>query len=439
MSAEKTKAPTSSQKSIKRHVLAGVAIVALLAGGVGGWAATSEISGAVIAVGQIVVDSNVKKVQHPSGGIVGELRVHDGDRVKVGDIVVRLDDTITRANLAIVTKGLNELIARKARLEAERDGADKIAFPKELTDQAGNPDVSSAIASENKLFEARRISRENQRDQLRNQVKELGEQIAGFTAQQEAKQKEIQLIQRELEGVRDLFQKNLVQLSRLTQLEREAARLEGERGQFISSIAQSKVKISDTQLQIIQIDQDLASDVGKELREIDGKIGEYVERKVTAEDQLRRIDIRAPQDGTVFQSAVHTVGGVITAGEPIMMIVPEADNLAVEAKTNPAEIDQLQVGQRALLRFTNFNQRTTPEIYGYVTRISADISTDQRSGASYYTIRIGMPAEEVAKLGDVKLVPGMPVETFVQTGDRTVISYLAKPFTDQLKRAFREK
>ena len=439
MNAAKPKALTSSQKSINRHVLAGVLIVALLAGGVGGWAATSEISGAVIAAGQIVVDSNVKKVQHPSGGIVGDLRVHDGDRVKTGDIVVRLDDTITRANLSIVTKGLNELMARKARLEAERGGAEKITFPEELTDQTGNPDVSSAIASENKLFDARRISRENQRDQLRNQVKELGEQISGFTAQQEAKQKEIQLIQRELEGVRDLFQKNLVQLSRLTQLEREAARLEGERGQFISSIAQSKVKISDTQLQIIQIDQDLASDVGKELREIDGKIGEYVERKVTAEDQLRRIDIRAPQDGTVFQSAVHTVGGVITAGEPIMMIVPEADNLAVEAKTNPAEIDQLQIGQRALLRFTNFNQRTTPEIYGHVTRISADISTDQRSGATYYTIRIGMPAEEVAKLGDVKLVPGMPVETFVQTGDRTVISYLAKPFTDQLKRAFREK
>jgi HlyD family secretion protein len=437
MKAAKRLSP--SQKSINRHVVIGVLIVVLLAGGVGGWSATSEITGAVIATGQIVVDSNVKKVQHPSGGIVGELNVRDGDRVKIGDVVVRLDDTVTRANLAIVTKGLNEFSARKARLEAERAGESVINFPKELTDQIANPDVSSAIASEIKLFEARRVARENQRNQLRNQTAELGEQIAGFTAQQEAKQKEIQLIERELEGVRELFKKNLVQLTRLTQLEREAARLEGERGQFISSIAQSKVKISDTELQIIQIDQDLASDNGKELREIDGKIGEYVERKITAEDQLKRVDIRAPQDGTVFQSAVHTVGGVITAGEPIMMIVPEADNLAVEAKTNPAEIDQLQIGQRALLRFTNFNQRSTPEIYGVVTRISADISTDQRSGASYYTIRIGMPAGEVAKLGDVKLVPGMPVETFIQTGDRTVISYLAKPFTDQLKRAFREK
>jgi len=439
MPTEATKEPTASQKALSRHILSGAVIVVLLVGGVRGWAATSEISGAVIASGQIVVDSNVKKVQHPSGGIVGELRVRDGDRVKAGDIVVRLDDTITRANLAIVTKGLNELNARKARLEAERDGADKIVFPKELTDQASDPDVSSAMASETKLFDARRLSRNNQRDQLRNQVRELGEQITGYAAQQQAKQKEIQLIERELEGVRDLYQRNLVQLSRLTQLEREAARLEGERGQFIASIAQSKVKISDTELQILQIDQDLASDVGKELREIDGKIGEFVERKVTAEDQLKRIDIRSPQDGTVFQSTVHTVGGVITAGEPIMMIVPEADNLAVEAKTNPAEIDQLQVGQTALLRFVNFNQRTTPEIFGVVTRISADTSTDQRSGASYYTIRVSLPAEEVAKLGDVKLVPGMPVETFVQTGDRTVASYLAKPFTDQLARAFREK
>lgn len=430
---------TPSQKSINRHVVTGVLIVVLLAGGVGGWAATSEISGAVIGAGQIVVDTNVKKVQHPSGGIVGELNVRDGDRVKAGDVVVRLDDTITRANLAIVTKGLNELAARKARLEAERDGRLEIKFPSELTDQMKNPDVASAVASEVRLFEARRISRDNQRSQLRNQISELREQIAGFSAQQEAKQTEINLIARELEGVRDLYKKNLIQLSRLTQLEREAARLEGERGQFISSMAQAKVKISDTELQIISIDQDLASDVGRELREIDGKIGEFVERKVTAEDQLRRIDIRAPQDGTVFQSAVHTVGGVITAGEPIMLIVPEADNLAVEAKTNPAEIDQLQIGQKALLRFVNFNQRTTPEIYGTVSRISADISTDQRSGASYYTVRISLPAAELEQLGEVKLVPGMPVETFIQTADRTVISYLARPFTDQLKRAFREK
>ena len=244
------------------------------------------------------------------------------------------------------------------------------------------PDVAGSMSSERKLFDLRRNARTGQHAQLRQRIGQLQEEIGGLTAQQTAKGKEIVLIERELDGVRDLYQKNLIQLNRLTQLEREATRLDGERGQLIASVAQSKGKIAELELQILQIDQDLSSEVAKELRDIDGKIGEFVERKVTAEDQLKRIDIRAPQDGTVFQSNVHTVGGVITAGDAIMMIVPDADNLIVEAKVNPQDIDQLQLGQKALLRFTTFNQRTTPEIYGAVTRISADITTDQRSGAA---------------------------------------------------------
>ena len=417
-------------------MIVGIVMVAVL--GVGGWAATSQITGAIIAPGQIVVDSNVKKVQHPSGGIVGELRARDGDHVKAGDVVVRLDDTVTRANLAIVTKGLNELMARRARLDAERGGLAAVQFPPALS-ESSDPDVTSVIASEIKLFEARRAARDGQKAQLRQQIEQMREEGEGLLAQQKAKVREIELIQRELIGVRELFAKNLVQLPRLTQLEREAARIEGERGQLTAAMAQSRVKTSETELKIIQIDQDLASDVGKEMREIDGKIGEFVERKITAQDQLKRIDIRAPQDGTVFQSAVHTVGGVIQAGEPIMLIVPNADNLAVESKANPQDIDQLQIGQKVMMRFTNFNQRTTPEIFGNVSRISADTSTDQRTGTSYYTVRVGLPPEEIAKLGEVRLVPGMPVETFIQTGDRTVLSYLAKPLVDQVTRAFREK
>ena len=329
-------------------------------------------------------------------------------------------------------------MARRARLDAERNGAAAVVYPDELVNST-NPDVAVVISSENKLFQARLAARNGQKAQLRQQIEQMKEEAEGLAAQQNAKSKEIELIQRELVGVKELFAKNLVQLNRLTQLERESARIEGERGQLIAAMAQSRVKTSETELKIIQIDQDLASDVGKEMREIDGKIGEFVERKITAEDQLKRVEIRAPQDGTVFQSAVHTVGGVIQAGEPIMLIVPEADNLAVEAKANPQDIDQMQIGQKAMLRFTNFNQRTTPEIFGVVTRISADTTTDQRTGATYYTIRIGMPPDEVARLGDVRLVPGMPVETFVQTGDRTVMSYLAKPLYDQITRAFREK
>src|SRR5262249_35220977 len=246
-------------------------------------------------------------------------------------------------------------------------------------------------------------------------------------------------IERELTGVRELYEKKIVPLTRLTQLERESSSLDGDRGQLIASMAQAKGKIAETQLQIIQIDQDLSSDVAKESREIDAKIGEFIERKVAAEDQLNRIDIRAPQDGTVFQSMVHTVGGVIKAGDPIMLIVPDEDKLEVEAKVSPHEIEQAQVGQAALLRFSSFNMRTTPEINGTVSRISADTSTDQRTGQSYYTVRISLSAQEVARLGDVKLLPGMPVEAFVQTGERTVISYLMKPLRDQLARAFKEK
>jgi HlyD family secretion protein len=433
------KRAASAQEQIRQHVIAGSVVVAVLTIGVGGWAATAGVSSALIAPGQIVVDSNVKKVQHPTGGIVGEVRVRDGDRVKAGDIVVRLDETVTRANLAVVTKGLNELTARKARLEAERDGADAIRFPAELTNRAQDPAVAAVMTSERKLFELRQTARTGQKAQLRQRILQLDEEISGLSAQRDAKAKEIALIDRELKGVRELFQKNLVQMNRLTQLEREATRLEGERGQFVAATAQAKGKISELELQIIQIDQELSSEVARELREVDGKIGEFVERKVTAEDQLKRIDIRAPQDGTVFQSTVHTVGGVIPAGDAIMLIVPATDNLTVEAKVNPQDIDQLKVGQNALLRFTSFNQRTTPEINGTVTRISADISTDQRTGQSYYTVRIGLPPQEVARLGDVKLVPGMPVEAFVQTGERTVLSYLMKPFYDQLTRAFREK
>jgi HlyD family secretion protein len=435
------KAPPAlaSRASIRRHILVGCAVVAFLAVGLGGWASTAEISGALIAQGSLVVDSNVKKVQHPTGGVVGEVRAHDGDRVKAGDILIRLDETVTQANLAIVTKGLTELYARKARLGAERDGTDTMAMPKELADKAAEPDVREALASERKLFELRRNARLGQKDQLQQRIKQLGEQIIGLTAQQDAKTKEMSLIDQELEGVRDLWAKNLVQLNRLTSLEREEARLQGERGQLIASAAEAKGKIAETELQILQVDQEFTRDVAKELRETDSKIGEYVERKVTAEDQLKRTDIRAPQDGVVFQSTANTVGGVITAGDAAMLIVPETDTLLVEAKVEPRDIDQVQYGQPVVLRFSAFNMRTTPEINGTVVRVGADTSTDQRTGQSYYLVRISMTADEIKRLGDVKLTPGMPVEAFIQTGERTMISYLVKPLRDQLMRAFREK
>jgi HlyD family secretion protein len=428
-----------ARRSIRAHLIFGLVVVLVLAGGFGGWASSVPISGALIAPGAVVVDSNVKKVQHPTGGVVGEVRVHDGDLVKAGDIVVRLDETVVKASLAIVVKTLNGLWARAARLEAEQQGLDKIKFPATLTDRADDPDVRDVMASESKLFDVRVNSRVGQKAQLRERITQLDEEITGLRAQEAAKDKEIVLVEKELVGVRQLYDQHLVQITRLTTLERDAARLSGERAQYIASRAQSKGKITETELQIIQVDKDMLSEVSKDLREANDKIGEFVERKVTAEDQLRRIDIRAPQDGMVLQSTVHTVGGVITAGDAIMMIVPQADALSVEAKVNPQDIDKLQIGQKTLLRLSAFNQRTTPELNGVVTRVSADVTTDQRTGQSYYTIRVSMPPEEIQRLGDVKVIPGMPVEAFVQTGDRTMLSYLMKPLSDQLMRSFREK
>src|SRR6266511_3213833 len=406
--------------SIRRHLLGGIVIALLLTVGVGGWATTTELSGAVIAPGSIVVDSNVKKVQHLTGGIVGELLVRDGQRVRSGEVVLRLDGTITRVNLAIVTKGLDEMTARQARLANERD-------------------VAAAIQSERTLFELRRSARLGQKSQFQQRATQLEEEIRGLTALQEAKAEEIDLIQRELEGVRALWNKNLVQINRLISLEREAARLKGERAQSIFAVAQSRGKMSEIELQIIQIDQDLSSEVARELRDVDAKIGEFIERKVAAEDQLKRVDIRTPQNGVVHQLAVHTVGEVVGAGDPIMLIVPEADVLSVEAKVSPRDIDQLYLGQPAGLRFTAFNQRTTPEINGAISRISADVSVEERTGQNFYTVRISISPEEVARLGNVKLVPGMPVETFMKTYDRTVLSYFIKPLEDQVMRAFRER
>lgn len=431
--------PGTARRSIRGHLVIGMVVVLLLGGGIGGWAATAQISGALIAPGSVVVDSNVKKVQHPTGGVVGELRARDGDLVRAGDVVVRLDDTVTKAGLAIVTKNLNGLWARAGRLEAEQRGAERINFPAVLLEQIADDEVKNVIASETKLFNVRLASRTGQKAQLRERVLQLNEEINGLAAQQAAKSREIELIEKELIGVRGLYNQQLVQLSRLTVLERDAARLAGERAQFMAARAQAKGKITETELQILQIDKDLVSEVSKDLRETNEKIGEFVERKVTAEDQLRRVEIRAPQDGMVLQSTVHTVGGVITAGDAIMLIVPQTDSLSVEARVNPQDIDKLVIGQKTLLRLSAFNQRTTPELNGFVSRVSPDTTTDQRTGQSYYTIRISMPASEIARLGDVRLIPGMPVEAFVQTGDRTMLAYLAKPLNDQLMRAFREK
>lgn len=425
--------------SIRQHLLAGLAGVMILAGGVGGWAATTELAGAVVGSGTLVVDSYSKKVQHLTGGVVGELNVREGAKVKAGDVLIRLDETVTRANLQIVVKNLDELAARQTRLEAERDGREQLDYPAELAARVSDRDVMRMLAGEYKLFEMRRIARAGRKAQLDERIGQLRDQIRGLEEQIGAKDRETNFIDQELVGVRELWRKNLVQITRVTTLERDAARLHGERGALVATIAEARGKITETTLQIMQVDQDLRTEVGKELAEIRAKTSELVEKRVAAEDQLKRIDIRAPQDGTVQQLAQHTVGGVINAGEPIMLIVPANDSLVVEVRIAPQEIDRVSIGQPVLLRFTAFNQRTTPQLNGEVSQVSADVTVDQKSGASYYVTRIAVPDTEIARLGGVKLIAGMPVEAFIQTGQRTVMSYLVKPLSDQLMHAWRER
>jgi HlyD family secretion protein len=432
---------TPALQSIQRYMIVGLIMFGVVTFGIGGWAATSQLSGAVIGQGVVVVDSSVKKVQHATGGIVGELRVREGDRVNAGDILIRLDETQTLANATIVTKSLDELLARQARLEAERDGAGEITFPRALLERTkeGNSEAVRAIAAETKLFDLRRQARSGQKAQLKERSSQLQEEIKGYSGQAEAKQKEVDLIHQELEGVRTLFQKNLVPMTRLTSLERDTARLEGERSQLAGMMAQSKGKIAEIELQIIQVDQDLRAEVGKDLIETRSKLSELAERKTAAVDQLNRIDIRAPQSGRVHELTVHTVGGVIAPGEQVMLIVPDADALAVEVKIAPRDIDQVYVGQTAIMRFAAFNQKTTPEIDGKISVVSADIMQEQRTGASYYSARVLLKPEELAKVGSAKLVPGMPVDVFIKTQGRTALSYLVKPLRDQAERAFKER
>ena len=424
-------------RDIRWAAAAGIAMLAVAISTAGVWAVTAPLASAVIAPAQIVVDSNVRRVQHPTGGVVAEILVNDGDRVRAGDVLVRLDETMTRANLALIENQLHQFWTRRARLRAEQDGRDEFAVPDELAGRTESAAIAEILAGEKSLLQSRRDAIGGQQSQLRERTAQIGEEIRGLAAQIDSKREQIRLIHRELEGVRQLFEKNLIPYARLTALEREAARLTGEEGQLIADTARAKGRITETELQTIQLTQDQRREIATELREVEIKIADLSERRVAALDQLGRVTLRAPQDGLVHQKTIHTVGGVITAGEQLMLIVPEKDSLVVEARIDPQMIDRLKLGQSAKLRFTAFDTAITPDLDGTLTRIAADLTKDEKSGVSYYVARIGLAGGELAKLGGKALVPGMPVEAYIQNGSRTAFAYLRKPLEDQLARSFR--
>jgi HlyD family secretion protein len=425
--------------AFERELKAGLRVLVIATVVAGGWATLVPLAGAVVVPGNLVVQSNVKAIQHPTGGVVAEIAVRNGKRVNAGDLLLRLDATQAQASLQVVSKQLDEFRARSARLSAERDGLPRPEIPPEMTARLDESGVKSLLAAEAMLFTARANGRDSQKELLRNRVSQLNEEIAGLDAQVVSKVKQLELITGELSGVQELYEKRLVPLARLTTLQRESARIEGERGQLISTIAETKAKIGEAQLQIVRLDQDFRTDVVKELGETRGKEAELSEKSVAARDLLDRIEMRAPTSGVVNQLTAHTIGGVIRASDTIMEVVPDSDELQIEAKLQPQDIDQVRLGQKAFTRFPAFNQRITPELAGQVSYISADISRDQQTSASYFTVRVTLPDEERRKLAGLQLVSGMPAEVFMQTGSRTMLSYLFKPITDQLQRAFVER
>ena len=425
--------------SVWRYVLLGILTILGLIGGVGGWAATTDLSGAVQATGTVVVAGSVKKIQHPSGGVVGQIFVTNGDRVKAGDVLVRLDETITRASLQLITKQADELQGRRARLIAERDESDAIAFSEELRSRASEPDVAQIISGETALFQSRRRTRAEQKGQLAERIAGLEEEIAGNTIQAEAKAREIVLIARELDGLRPLEAQGLVTTSKMMSLKREAARLEGEKAQLQAAAGTSRGKVAEIEIQRLTVDSEAKSDAVKDLREAEGKLVELTERRTAAADQLSRVDIKSPVNGLVHQMSVFTVGGVITTTEPLMLIVPEGDTLVIDAKIAPSDIDQARSHHEATIRFPAFNQRTTPSVSGRVTTIAADLTTDPKTGLSYYVARVEISDDDMSKLNDLKLVPGMPAEVQITTAARTALSYLVKPLSDQFDKAFKER
>lgn len=426
-------------RSLRRQSALGICIVVALLGALGAWAATAQLSGAVVAAGQFVVQSNVKKVQHPAGGIVGELMVKEGDLVQAGDLLIRLDETVLRANLQVILKQADELRIRAARLVCERANCDEVEFPPDLLARPNDPDVVQLIASERALFAARRDARTSVKKRLQQRILQLAKEIEGLDVQKKARTQQSAIADEELEGLKTLKLQKLILTQRYNSLEREYIDLEGQKGQLEAAIAQSQGRVVETELQIINIDDDFRAETSKELTEVQPKIAELVEQRTAAEDQLKRTEIRAPQTGFVHQLLVHTVGGVIMAGEPVMLIVPVNDPLRLEVRVAPQDIDQLFVGQEAIVRIAAFNRRTTPELAGQVARISADVSKDPESEMPYYLVRLSLSESELDRLGGLHLVAGMQAEAFIKTTERSFFEYILKPLSEQMSRAFKDR
>jgi HlyD family secretion protein len=429
----------ATEKSLKKHVLFGAF---LIVGGLGGLTAASAIatiSGAVIAPGQIMVESNAKKVQHQEGGIVARLDVAEGARVRAGERLIRLDDTVHKANLMILRRQMDELLAQEARLVAERDGLPSIAFQSEMLSRATeDEDTLATMRGQQTVFATRRAALSGRQEQVREQMRQFESNIEALSIQKAARQREVELIGQELAGVQALFAKNMVPITRFIALQRDKTRIEGEVGKLAADMATAKGSIAEKAIELLRLDTEFQATVARDLSETRAKLAETAERHAAAQDKLARIDIRAPQSGQVHALSVHTIGGVLSPAEVAMVIVPDHDRLIIEAQVEPADIDEVHNAQKASLRFSGFADRIGPDTTGEVIAIAPDLVEEPQTRRRFYKIRIAAAAPLGHDGKPLPLVPGMPVEVFLSKGDRTILSYLMKPMRDQLRRVFRE-
>lgn len=425
--------------SLRRTMILGFVLIILLIFGLGGWASWAKLNGAVITPGIVVVETKSQKVQHREGGIVQQIHVNDGDLVAAGDLLVTLDSTLYSSDVAELTKQLDELMAEEARLESERDGTE-VSFPEDLVLRAAtDPRVDALITGQSNLMEARETSIAGRKAQVLEQVKQLEEQVVGISVQRDARATTIELVDEQLATLRALFEKNLSTRREILEYERERAALTGELGELVSRMAQVREAISERHLLVLQLGDEFREEVLQRLQTVRAEITRLIEQKVAAQDKLHRMEIRSPRAGVVLELAVHTIGGVVAPGEVMMLIVPNEDSLVLETRVHSIDVDQLFPNQQAAIRFPAFEQRSTPELMARLTTLSPDLVEDPRTGVTYYVARLTLDVDEVEKLGDRQLVPGMPVEAFFQTGERSVLSYLMKPLTDQIALAFREQ
>ncbi len=435
---------TEIDQSIQSYRRLGILALLLCMGGAAAWAAMVQLSGAIVASGTVVVETSVKRIQHASGGIVGEILVKDGQKVQSGDILVKLDQTLARANLQIINQQIDEFEMRDARLELELSAgplstnSKEFDFPARFAARADDPYLATLYVTEKIAYDARRATCSSQNSQFDERIAQMKEEVAGLEDQFKATTKEIGFIRSEIEGLEDLEAKQLVTKTKMVERKREEAQLVGRQSQLRANAAQTKGKIAEIELQKANHFEQLRTVSVNERRETQTKLVELKERQIAAQDQLRRTDIRSPQNGLVHELSVHTVGGVIAPGEQIMLIVPDDGELSVDVAIQPSDISQVSVGQKSILRFTGIHNGLAPEITGSVTRVGADLSRSEQGRAQFFMARVSVDAQEMQKLKDAKIVPGMPVEVFVQTNTYTAMAYLMKPITDQFRRALRE-